>query len=353
MRVLVTGGAGFVGANLSLQLAGRHRGWEIVAFDNLHRRGSELNVPRLREAGVAFAHGDIREPSDLEETGEIDALVECSAEPSVLAGLDSGTDYLVRTNLLGAHNCLELTRKRGAQLVFLSTSRVYPVDKQNALNYREDDSRFELEPEQPFEGVSEQGISESFPLDGARTLYGATKLAAELLITEYAAAFGLKTVVDRCGVIAGPWQMGKVDQGVFTHWMLSHYFKRDLTYLGYGGQGKQVRDLISIDDVVDLVEDQLAHPGKWAGFVGNVGGGRGISLSLLETTELCREMTGNTVPIGSDLRTREGDVPIYLSDCDLLYGHTDWRPRRVPRQILEATFHWISEHERAVERALG
>jgi CDP-paratose 2-epimerase len=353
VRVLVTGGAGFVGANLSLQLAGRHLDWEIVAFDNLHRRGSELNVPRLRESGVLFAHGDIREPSDLDETGEVDALVECSAEPSVLAGLHSGADYLVRTNLLGAHNCLELARKHSAQVVFLSTSRVYPVEQQNALNYREEDSRFELEPEQPFDGVSVRGISERFPLDGARTLYGATKLAAELLITEYSAAFGLRTAIDRCGVIAGPWQMGKVDQGVFTHWMLSHYFSRPLTYLGYGGSGKQVRDLISIDDVVDLVEHQLIHVDDWAGFVGNVGGGREISLSLLETTMLCCELTGNTIPIASDSRTREGDIPIYLSDCDLLYGRTDWRPQQRPREILEAIFLWIEEHELAVERALG
>lgn len=353
MRVLVTGGAGFVGANLSLELAARHPDWDVVAFDNLHRRGSELNLPRLREVGAEFVHGDIREASDLEETGEIDALVECSAEPSVMAGLDAGADYLVRTNLLGAHHCLELARKRCAQLIFLSTSRVYPVEQQNALNYREEATRFELAPDQPFEGVSERGISERFPLDGARTLYGATKLAAELLITEYAAVFGVRTVVDRCGVIAGPWQMGKVDQGVFTHWMLSHHFNRELTYLGYGGQGKQVRDLISIDDVVDLVEHQLTHADHWAGFVGNVGGGREISLSLVETTELCRELTGNTVPIGSDPRTREGDVPIYLSDCDLLYGHTDWRPQRGPREILEAIFLWIREHERAVERALG
>ena len=99
--------------------------------------------------------------------------------------------------------------------------------------------------------------------------------------------------------------MGKVDQGVFTHWMLSHYFRRDLTYLGYGGKGKQVRDLISIDDVVDLVEDQLVDPDRWAGFVGNVGGGREISLSLLETTELCRELTGNTLQIEGDSRTRK------------------------------------------------
>jgi CDP-paratose 2-epimerase len=353
MRVLITGGAGFVGANLSIQLAERHLDSEFVAFDNLHRRGSELNVPRLREAGVSFVHGDIREPADLEEVGEIDAIVECSAEPSVLAGLDAGADYVVRTNLLGAHHCLELARKQRAQLVFLSTSRVYPVEQQNALRYREAETRFELESEQPFAGVSERGISEQFPLEGARTLYGATKLAGELLIVEYAAAFGLPTVVNRCGVIAGPWQMGKVDQGVFTHWMLSHYFRRDLTYLGYGGSGKQVRDLISIDDVVDLVEDQLLDPEGWAGFVGNVGGGREISLSLLETTAICREITGNEVEIRGDLRTRPGDVPLYLSDCGFLYERTDWRPRRGPREILKAIFGWLNEHERAIERALG
>jgi CDP-paratose 2-epimerase len=352
MRVLVTGGAGFVGANLSISLAGRHPNWELVAFDNLHRRGSELNVPRLREAGVSFAHGDIREPADLEEIGELDAIVECSAEPSAMAGVNSNADYVVRTNLLGAHHCLELARRQAAQLVFLSTSRVYPVEQQNALKYREQETRFELEPEQPFQGVSEMGISERFPLDGARTLYGATKLAGELLITEYAAAFGLRAVVDRFGVIAGPWQMGKVDQGVFTHWMISHYFRRPLAYLGYGGIGKQVRDLISIDDVVDLVEHQLLDPDHWAGFVGNVGGGREISLSLLETTGVCRELTGNEVDIAGDPQTRTGDVPIYLSDCDLLYGQTDWRPKRGPREILESIFLWVKDNERAVERVL-
>jgi CDP-paratose 2-epimerase len=353
MQVLVTGGAGFVGANLAIALAERHPDYELVAFDSLHRRGSELNVPRLREAGVSFTHGDIREPTDLGEIGELDAIVECSAEPSALGGLDSGADYVVRTNLLGAHHCLELARKHEAQLVFLSTSRVYPVEQQNALNYREDETRFELESEQPFEGVSEKGISERFPLDGARTLYGATKLAAELLITEYAAAFGLRAAIDRCGVIAGPWQMGKVDQGVFTHWVINHYFRRPLVYFGYGGDGKQVRDLISIDDVVDLVEEQLLDADHWAGFVGNVGGGREISLSLRETTELCRELTGHEVEIPGDPKTRPGDVPIYLSDCDLLYGHTDWRPKRRPREILETISLWVQDNERALERALG
>src|SRR4051812_35255065 len=99
MRVLVTGGAGFVGANLTVALAGRHPDWEIVALDNLWRGGSELNLPRLAEAGVRFERGDVRSPEDLERIGEIDALVECSAEPSALAGANGDARYAVETNL--------------------------------------------------------------------------------------------------------------------------------------------------------------------------------------------------------------------------------------------------------------
>jgi CDP-paratose 2-epimerase len=102
MRVLVTGGAGFVGASVLVALAQRHPEWEILAFDNLRRRGSELNLARLREAEVDFLHGDVREVGDLEGAGEVDAIVECSAKSSALAGIDSGLDFLVHTNLVGA-----------------------------------------------------------------------------------------------------------------------------------------------------------------------------------------------------------------------------------------------------------
>ena len=353
MRVLVTGGAGFVGANLGIALKQQQPGWEVTALDNLKRRGSELNLPRLREAGIDFAHGDVRERSDLLELGPFDALVECSAEPSALAGLERGGDYVVDTNLLGAHHCLELARRDDAYLVFLSTSRVYPVAALNEVAFSENETRFELEPEQALTGVSEAGISEQFPLDGARTLYGTSKLAAELLIAEYAAAFGLRAVVNRCGVIAGPWQMGKVDQGVFTYWALAHRLGRSLTYIGYGGSGKQVRDLLHVDDLVDLIERQLLDPDHWSGFTGNVGGGRECSLSLLETTEICRELTGNEVPIEGVAEPRPGDVPIYISDCELLYRHTDWRPERGPREILDDIDGWISENESAVRTSLA
>jgi CDP-paratose 2-epimerase len=351
-RVLITGGAGFVGSNLAVSLAGRHHDWELIAFDNLYRRGSELNLPRLEEAGVEFVQGDVREPADLDRLPEISALIECSAEPSVMSGTDGDTSYLVHTNLTGAYNCLELARRDRALLVFLSTSRVYPVQPQLDLDLVEVATRFELAETQETRGASAAGISEEFPLEGHRTLYGATKLAAELLIEEYRASQGVPAVIDRCGVIAGPWQMGKVDQGVFTHWMLAHQFRRPLSYIGFGGQGKQVRDLLHVEDLVDLVERQLLEPESWDGRTVNVGGGRGCSLSLMETTEICRELTGNEVPIAPVAETREGDVPIYLSDCAKLFGLDEWRPRRSAKQVLADIHQWVAADEDRIAAAL-
>jgi CDP-paratose 2-epimerase len=353
MRVLVTGGAGFVGANLCVGLAERHPGWQLIAFDNLYRRGSELNLPRLRAAGVEFVKGDVQDRVQLESIDSIDALIECSAEPSALAGIDGDTEYAVRTNLFGAYNCLELARRDTAQLVFLSTSRVYPFDKLSALALDQSPSRFEISPRQETAGASPAGISEEFPIDGPRTLYGATKLAAELLIAEYASSFQLPTVVNRCGVIAGPWQMGKVDQGVFSLWMLHHFFEIPLTYIGFEGTGKQVRDLVHVDDVVELIDEQLTQPERWAGQTVNVGGGRQNSLSLLETSELCRELTGNEIAIGRDSRTRPGDVPVYISDCARLHALTAWRPRRDPQRVLADLHGWIADNADRIADALG
>jgi CDP-paratose 2-epimerase len=351
-RVLVTGGAGFVGANLALALAERHPDWDVVALDNLRRRGAELNLPRLRAAGVRFVHGDVRERADLEALEPCQAIVECSAEPSALAGRDGLTDYAVQANLLGAWRCLERARRDGAQLVFLSTSRVYPVAALNGLALEETATRFELAAEQPLAGASPAGIAEHFPLEGARTLYGATKLAAELLIAEYRDAFGLRAVIDRCGVIAGPWQMGRVDQGVFTHWMLAHLLGTSLSYIGYGGAGKQVRDLLHVDDLTDLVERQLLEPERWDGVTANVGGGRAISLSLAEATALCREISGNEVAVGPAGEDRPGDVPLYVSDCARLFALTDWRPRHPARRVLEDIATWLRAHGSAVRSTL-
>ena len=350
--ILITGGAGFIGANVAISLAVQHPDHQVIAFDNLKRRGSELNLPRLREAGVTFIHGDVREAADLSSIDALDALVECSAEPSVLAGTDGRPDYLFGSNLVGAYNCLELARQRKAFMIFLSTSRVYPIAALEGLDLEETESRFELTDEQQIPGVSSAGITESLPLGGARTLYGATKLAAELLIEEYRTAYGLRAVVNRCGVVAGPWQMGKVDQGVFTYWMLAHCFRRPIRYIGFGGSGKQVRDLLHVQDLVELIDLQLSQQDYWDGGTFNVGGGRECSLSLLETTRLCCDITGNRLSVQASGDSRVGDVPIYLSDCTRLFAVSDWRPRHDARGVLADIFEWVVANEAAIGTAL-
>ncbi|MFH1589073.1 MAG: NAD-dependent epimerase/dehydratase family protein [archaeon] len=351
-KILITGGAGFVGSNLAMFLKKDFPKAKIICLDNLRRKGSELNVPRLKKAGIQFIKGDIRFRKDLAKFKNIDCLIECSAEPSVLAGYDESPEYLLDTNLGGTINCLEVARKNKAKFIFLSTSRVYPSKTINSLKLQKAKTRFELEAKQSISGISKKGISEKFPMDGPRSLYGATKLASELLITEYNDAYGLQTVIDRCGVITGPWQMGKVDQGVVVLWTAKHFFKGNLSYIGYGGKGKQVRDIVHIHDIYRLVKMQINNTKKFSGKTYNVGGGRDVSISLLELTKLCEKYTGNKIKIKSVKKNRIQDVPIYLTDNTKIYKECGWKPRIKPDAIIKEIVEWIKNNEKQLKTIL-
>ena len=350
-EILVTGGAGFVGSNLAIPLKSRFPGARVTSLDNLRRRGSELNLLRLAEAGVEFAHGDIRNAEDLAIPGRaFDLIVECSAEPSVLAGMGGDTDYIINTNLAGTIRCLELARRCKSDFVFLSTSRVYPVAAINAIATLEAETRLTIAPTQAIPGVSTRGIAENFSTSGARSLYGATKLASELFIEEYAESFGLRYVINRCGVITGPWQMGKVDQGVFALWMAMHYFKKPLKYIGWNGTGKQVRDLVSIEDLGVLIDMQLDSFERLPFRLYNVGGGEASSLSLREATALCAEITGNNVAVTPVPDNRPADLKLYLTDNSRVTDALGWVPRKTAKETLADIFNWIHDSEDLVRR---
>jgi CDP-paratose 2-epimerase len=344
MKILITGGAGFVGSNLAFFLKKNLAGSTVTCFDNLKRRGSELNLARLKEAGIQFIHGDVRNPEDFETIPPFDLMIECSAEPSVLAGIDSFPSYVLNTNLLGTINCLEAVRKNRAALIFLSTSRVYPFKAVNALSYREDATRFSLAENNDKPGVTQKGIAENFSLEGPRSIYGATKLCSEFLISEYIESYGIRAMINRCGLIAGPWQMGKVDQGVVMLWVACHLFKRELTYIGYNGTGKQVRDVLHIDDLSDLILLQINRFDEFNGEIFNVGGGLKNSASLQEMTALCREITGETIPLGSVTRTRPNDLIWYITDNSRVSRSFDWKPKRTVKNTITDINQWLQSN---------
>jgi len=344
-RILVTGGAGFVGSTLAIRLKTDDPSILVTGIDNLRRRGSEFNVRRLKEHDVHFIHGDIRQPADLEDAGRFDVLIECSAEPSVLAGYSSSHKYLIDTNLNGTVNCLDACKKNNAAILFLSTSRVYPYKEINELKYQVKGKRFQVDSSVDSPGVTDASFDEKFPMTGARSLYGATKYGAEILIQEYIDAFDMRGVINRCGVITGPWQMGKVDQGFAVLWMARHYWKKALAYIGYGGKGHQVRDILHAEDLYRLIKTQLGRIEQLEGDVYNVGGGIENSVSLAEFTDICRNITGNTIEITATPETRPVDIPYYVTNNTKVTDEFGWKPTVRIEEIATDIHDWIKAHE--------
>ncbi|HTR31273.1 MAG TPA: NAD-dependent epimerase/dehydratase family protein [Puia sp.] len=353
-NILITGGAGFVGSSIAIYIKKKYPQYTVTCLDNLKRRGSELNLPRLAALDIRFVHGDIRNREDLYlfEAG-LTTIIEASAEPSVLAGIGSAPDYLVNTNLMGTINCLYLAAKVKADLIFISTSRVYPIAKIEEIQFSENDTRFIVSHQQQIKGVSEKGIAEDFPIEGSRSLYGATKLCSEFLVQEFHSFYGVRTVINRCGVITGPWQMGKADQGVVVLWVARHFWKQDLAYFGYGGKGKQVRDILHVDDLCRLIDYQMQHPDEMNGRLFNVGGGVEISVSLKELTAICERVTGNQVAVREVKEDRAADIRLYLTDNSAVTAATDWKPTLSVTQMVTDIYHWIKDNEALLKPILA
>jgi CDP-paratose 2-epimerase len=345
--ILITGGAGFVGSSLALHLKKNFLQTRIVCLDNLYRRGAELNLPRLQATGIEFVKGDIRQASEF-PTGPFEFIIECSAEPSVLASYGESPDYLMETNLMGTYRCLEKAREWKSKTIFLSTSRVYPISVLEKHPWTEQPTRF-VWSDVPGAVISSRGVTENCPMTAARSLYGWTKFASESLIEEYRSGFGLRAMTNRCSVIAGPWQMGKVDQGVVALWVFRHYFGKPLKYIGYGGTGKQVRDMLHVADLCDLVTEQISQFEKWEGWLGNVGGGLEISASLLELTGICKKVIGREVPIAAETENRQADLRIFLADSSKLFARTNWRPKRGLEKIVADVFDWVRANEKELK----
>lgn len=336
MKILVTGACGFVGSTLirTWLESGQHK---FIGLDNLSRAGSEMNRPALKRKGVRVYHGDVRCSSDLAVLPEVDVVVEAAANPSVLGGVDgqASSRQLVENNLVGTVNTLEYCRQHRAALVLLSTSRVYSIPPLAQLPIRVRNGAFEPDPEGTLPvGLSPTGVREDFSTSSPVSLYGATKLASEQLALEYGFAYDFPVWINRCGVLAGAGQFGRADQGIFAYWINSWVRRRPLSYIGFGGQGYQVRDCLHPADLVPLLDRQISSTADGHPRITNAGGGIGSAMSLSQLSEWCRERLGpHTVASRSEKRVF--DLPWLVLDPSLANELWGWRAARGTSEILE------------------
>ncbi len=351
MHVLVTGGCGFIGSRVALHL--REQGHQVSVMDNLVRRGSERNIAVLARHGATFFHGDVRNPEDLANLpAGVELICDTSAQPSVVTGYGNPL-FDITNNGVGAIHILEYARPRKIPLIFWSSNRVYGADRLNALPRRETDTRFEYDPDawnrlpvdqRPAGFHPIHGVSEAFSIDGGqRSIYGLSKLIADAACQEYAQAYDLPIVVNRFGVISGAGQFGHTDQGWVVWWAIAHWFKLPLTYLGW--QGKQVRDVLFIEDVLALLDVQIRHMDQFRGEVFNLGGGAANSISLYEATEAMQEISSRSTTIAHSDQARKGDIVLYWTDNRKATQKLGWQPRINLRTGFARIFEWIRENE--------
>ena len=351
MHILVTGGCGFIGSHVALHL--RDKGNKVSVMDNLVRRGAEKNIAVLERRGISFFHGDVRNAEDLANLpGGIELVCDTSAQPSVVTGYANPL-FDITNNGLGAIHILEYVRARRLPLIFWSSNRVYGADRLNALPRRETATRFEYDPNAWSLAPAEQrprgfdpahGVSEEFSIDGGqRSIYGLSKLIADAACQEYAQAYDLPIVVNRFGVISGVGQFGHADQGWVVWWAIAHWLRLPLTYLGW--QGKQVRDVLFVEDMLAVLDRQLAQVASFRGEVFNLGGGAGNAISLCEATKCMQEISSRSTGITISDQARKGDVVLYWTDNRKAAQRLHWQPKIDLSTGFRHIFDWIRQNE--------
>jgi CDP-paratose 2-epimerase len=337
MKILITGICGFTGSTLARAFQNFDSGIELCGIDNFLRPGSEWNRAPLKESGVRVAHGDVRCPSDFDLLPEVEWVIDAAANPSVLAGVkgDSSSRQSLEHNLGGTVNLLEYCKKSGAGFILLSTSRVYSIAPLATLSLAIENDAYcpQLGRDCPA-GLSSEGVAENFSTTPPLSIYGATKLASEILALEYGEAFGFPVWINRCGVLAGGGQFGKPDQGIFSFWINSYLRRQPLRYIGFDGEGHQVRDCLHPRDVAALVWQQMRSPTRGVERIQNVGGGTASAMSLAQLSAWCAGRFGEH-KVEPAPGMRPYDLPWMVLDSTRARRQWNWRPTVPIEQILE------------------
>ena len=336
MKILITGGCGFVGSNIGIYLKKKLYNSQIYSLDNLVRKGSKLNKIRLNNFNIKNYNFSIEKFDNFRKLPKFDLIIDCCAEPAIEVSKKE-PDRVFNTNLIGTFNVLKKCLKDKANIIFLSSSRVYSIKElRNIIK--------PLKISKPLK--IRKKIDESFSIESASSLYGFTKLASEKLIKEIFFETNLKYIINRFGVIAGPWQFGKQDQGFVSLWIAKHLFKKKLSYIGFGGYGHQVRDLLHIDDVCKIVLLQIQKLNKINNKTFNIGGGTRNSISLKNLTKKCEALTNNKIKIRKTPSTSIFDIPYYVTDNKKIRKFYNWLPSKNINDILKDIYFWLKENKK-------
>jgi CDP-paratose 2-epimerase len=314
MKIIVTGGCGFVGSNICEFL--KNLSFEVRSVDNLSKIYSRLNLKRLNNLNIKNYNIDVSDKDKFIKLNyKSDIIIDCCADPAVES---SRKDILknINNNLITTYNVLEKAKKDNSKLIFLSTSRIYPI--------KDSHQKFNLF----FKKKKKNLFNEDSNIIGPKTIYGFSKLASEMLIKEYNYAFNIDYLINRCGLITGPWQFGKVEQGLVSLWLWKHLNKdNNLFYKGYNGSGNQIRDILFINDLCELIYLQIKKFKKIKNQTFCVGGGIHNSVHLKQLTKICEEITKNKLKIKHDLDTSIYDIPFYITSLDKVKKYYNWYPK--------------------------
>ncbi len=339
-RVLITGGAGFIGSNLACVLLS-NPDVHVRIFDNLSRRGVMYNLEWLRSlpgsSRLQFIRGDVRDARAVEQAARgVNEIYHLAAQVAVTTSLDEPVNDF-EVNAHGTLNVLEAARRSGENPFFLytSTNKVYGSLENLTLqldgtHYRASDPNF-------------CGVSEEQSLD-FHSPYGCSKGCADQYVRDYARIYGLHSVVFRMSCIAGLRQLGNEDQGWVAHFLYSVLEGRPITIYG---DGYQVRDILHVYDLVDAMQAVRGQREQTRGHIFNLGGGLERAASVIEMLNHISGMTGHRLNLNYR-QVRPGDQPLYIADTAKLTQFTGWRPRRSLSDTLNSILEFWNENHAKV-----
>jgi CDP-paratose 2-epimerase len=338
MKILVTGGCGFVGSNICLKL--KKDNHQVYSLDNLIRKSSKLNYLELKKNNITNFNKDISKKDSLNSLQKFDIIIDCCAEAAVEVS-KKDIDRVVYTNLIGTLNILNKVKTDNSKLIFISSSRVNSIS-QILKFFKKKNLKKKI--------MIKKKINEQFQTSKPKSIYGFTKHASEMLIEEFSFAFGIQYIINRCGVISGPMQFGKQDQGFVSLWIWHHIIKKNLKYIGFGGHGNQIRDVLHIDDLIELLKKQLKSFKKINNQTFCIGGSTTSFTSLKNLTKLCQKITKNKIKFDKVKETSIYDIPYFITDNSKVLKTYDWKPMRNISEVVNDTYNWLLKNKNKLKK---